>query len=173
MAKWQGNRFVSGRSGVRSSLPAVFVREGCRQALSVDSRNNLIATPLLFVLFCFNNQDEMVKWLARVPYKLMGSRVAGSSPVASHFRLGQGKSKSCGFSSLPRRHNPDGFRGWRFRFGISTISFDVSFPLRDPRFFFFCNTFDFMTVYTLLRFICDLTQSAFFCFFFIIPHFHV
>ena len=81
------------------------------------------------------NQDEMVKWLARVPYKLMGSRVAGSSPVASHFRLGQGKSKSCGFSSLPRRHNPDGFRGWRFRFGISTISFDVSFPLRDPRFF--------------------------------------
>ena len=80
-----------------------------------------------------DNQDEMVKWLARVPYKLMGSRVTGSSPVASHFRLGQGKSKSCGFSFLPRRHNPDGFRGWRFRFGISTISFDVSFPLRDPR----------------------------------------
>ena len=25
MAKWQGNRFVSGRSGVRSPLPAVFI----------------------------------------------------------------------------------------------------------------------------------------------------
>ena len=26
MAKWQGNRFVSGRSGVRSPLPAFFFR---------------------------------------------------------------------------------------------------------------------------------------------------
>jgi hypothetical protein len=47
MAKWQGNRFVSGRSGVRSPLWATIL-------LALE------ATPVLLIGFCFFSLTELV-----------------------------------------------------------------------------------------------------------------
>ena len=56
MAKWQGNRFVSGRSRVRSPLPALLVLFRC----TVHSEQ-----PYTVAQLVGHVQDNMAEWLRR------------------------------------------------------------------------------------------------------------
>ena len=84
MAKWQGNRFVSGRSGVRSPLPALFVSKKIFEARIelatssvLDWRDNQLHHPNLMTVHV-----RVAQWIARLPPK---EKAAGSNPASGTF----------------------------------------------------------------------------------------
>jgi hypothetical protein len=65
MAKWQGNRFVSGRSGVRSPLPAFFEEAGLAQLVERWSHNPKVVSSILTPgTFCADELWRFRAWIS-------------------------------------------------------------------------------------------------------------